>query len=435
MISIAEIKEFGIVGAGGAGFPSYVKLSSPVEIFIVNAAECEPLLHKDKEILLHKTEVFLKGLNECIRLVGAKRCIIGIKGKYENLFRHLKTCCDAQIEIFPLNDYYPAGDEILLTYETTGRVVEAGRLPGTQNVLIHNVETLYNIGKEEPVTTKFITVGGDVKNPMSLEVPIGISFREVIDAAVPNSTDFGVIVGGPMMGCLADSLDEAVTKTTGGLLVFPKDHILIRRFKTAESAKDVTAIGKSACDQCSMCTELCPRNLLGHPIQPHKIMRSLLFSADPFEASALAAHTLFCCECNLCSLVSCPEDLYPAQACIMNKRALMKGKVAYKGEAYNKPHPLIDYRKTPVKKVMAKLDLVRFKNHAPLVDFKHRPKQLKIMLTQHIGAPAEPVVQIGEGVTARQKIGTVGKNLGAEIHSPMDGIVAEVTERYIVIET
>ena len=208
MISVEDIKDYGIVGAGGAGFPAYVKLGSSVEIFIVNAAECEPLLHKDKEILLQKTEMFLKGLEHCIRLVGAKRCIVGIKRKYKDLIRHLETSCGEHIELFPLNDYYPAGDEILLTYETTGRVVEAGALPITQNVLIHNVETILNIGKRAPVTTKFITVAGDVENPVSLEVPIGISFREAIDVAVPKSTEFGVIVGGPMMGELADSLDR-----------------------------------------------------------------------------------------------------------------------------------------------------------------------------------------------------------------------------------
>jgi Na+-translocating ferredoxin:NAD+ oxidoreductase RnfC subunit len=435
MISVEEIKDCGIVGAGGAGFPSYVKLSSQVEIFIVNAAECEPLLHKDKEILSQKTEVFLKGLKDCIRLVGAKRCIIGIKGKHKNLIKYLESCCDDYIEIFPLGDYYPAGDEILLTYETTGRVVKAGALPISQNVLIHNVETIFNIGKQEPVTTKFITVAGDVKTPVSLEVPIGISFREAIEVAVPNPKEFGVIVGGPMMGCLVDSLEQPVTKTTGALLVFPTDHILIQRYATANSVKKVAAIGRSACDQCSMCTELCPRNLIGHPIQPHKAMRMLSFPVDLPETRAMASHTIFCCECNLCSLVSCPEDLYPAQTCINYKRAVMKEKVPYNGEAHNKPHELINYRKTPIKKIMAKLDLAKFKNYAPLVDFAPCPEQLKVMLTQHIGASAKPLVQTGDRVTARQKIGTVGNNLGAEIHSPMDGSVMEVTERYIVIKT
>lgn len=434
MISTREIKENGIVGAGGAGFPAYVKLESKAEIFIVNAAECEPLLHKDKEILLLKTDFFFEGLKQCIRLVGAEKCIIGIKSKYDRVIRHLEGYCNNKINIFPLDDFYPAGDEITLIYETTGRVVEAGTLPITQNVIVHNVETIYNVGRQTPVVSKFITIGGDVKTPVSVEVPIGISFREVLALAQPNSDDFEVIIGGPMMGKIANSIDQPVTKVTGGLLVFPKGHILIKRIKTAGSEKTVTAIGKSACDQCSMCTELCPRNLLGHPIQPHKAMRALAFSHDRVETNMLSAHALFCCECNLCSLISCPEDLYPAQVCMAIKQALMSQNIAYSGGSLNTAHELIGFRRTPIKKIMAKLDLLKFKNKGPLVDYNWQAKHLKLMLRQHIGISAKPVIKTGEAVSANQKIATVGKNLGAEVHSPIDGKITEITKDYILIE-
>ncbi len=434
MISTIEIKENGIVGAGGAGFPAYVKLGNKADIFIVNAAECEPLLHKDKELLMHRTDFFFEGLRQCIRMVGAKRCIIGIKSKYDHVIRHLKGGCNHKISIFPLDDFYPAGDEITLIYETTGRVVGAGALPVTQNVIVHNVETIYNIGRQSPVVSKFVTIGGDVKTPVSVEVPIGISFREVLALSQPNSDDFEVIVGGPMMGRIASSTDQVVTKVTGGLLVFPKEHILIKRMKTAGHEKTVSAIGKSACDQCSMCTELCPRSLLGHPIAPHKAMRDLAFSHAPIETSRLSAHPLFCCECNLCSLVSCPEDLYPAQVCISRKKALMSQKITYSGESLNVAHDLIGFRRTPIKKIMAKLDLLKFKNEGPLVDYHWQARHLKLMLSQHIGVPADPVIKLGQAVSANQKIASVGKNLGAEIHSPIDGKITKITKDYILIE-
>jgi cobalamin reductase len=433
MISTADIKEWGIVGAGGAGFPSYVKLARKAKIIIVNAAECEPLLHKDKEIFQHHSEVFFKGLDQCMALTGAQRCIIGIKAKYTDLINKIRGCCTERVEIFALQDFYPAGDEITLIYETTARVVAAGQLPISEEIVVQNVETIYNVGRSQPVVTTFLTVGGDVARPVSLEVPIGVAFKDVIAQARPKSKAFAVIVGGPMMGCLADDLDRPVTKTTGGLLVFPADHPLIRRYETSSVERQVAFIGKAACDQCAMCTELCPRNLLGHPVQPHLAMRKLIYSRGTFTPDAGEAHTLYCCECNLCTLMACPEGLYPSQVCMYNKRELIQAKVPYEGAALNKAHPLISYRRTPIKKVMARLDLNRFVNQGPLVPFDFQPGNLTILLRQHIGAPAIPQVKVGETVTAYQKIATVGENLGAEIHSPMAGRVREVTDDHIVV--
>lgn len=435
MISTVDIKEWGIVGAGGAGFPTYVKLESKAKIFIVNAAECEPLLHKDKEILEHHTEVFFKGLDQCMALTGAQRCIIGIKAKYADLIQKIQSCCADRAEIFPLQDFYPAGDEITLIYETTARVVAAGQLPISEEIVVQNVETIYNVGRGQPVVTTFLTVGGDVEQPMSLEVPIGVAFKDVIAHARPKSNSFAVIVGGPMMGCLAENLNWPVSKTTGGLLVFPVDHPLIRRYETLSVESQVAFIGKAACDQCAMCTELCPRNLLGHPIQPHIAMRKLLFSKGTFTPDAGEAHTLYCCECNLCTLMACPEGLYPSQVCMFNKRELIQAKVPYEGMALNRAHPLIGYRRTPIKKVMARLGLNRFVNQGPLLPFKFQPETLTILLRQHIGAPAAPLVQAGDRVNAEQKIATVGEKLGAEIHAPSAGQVMEVTESHIVIAT
>ena len=434
MISTADIKEFGIVGGGGAGFPAYVKLSSPARILIINAAECEPLLHKDKEILAAHTEKFFEGVSICRRLLGAERCIIGIKKKYTDLIQKLQDCCKTVAEIFPLGDFYPSGDEITLIFETTGRVVAAGELPITQGIVVQNVETVLNIARRRPVVTKFLTIGGAVHHPITLEAPIGTPFRSLIAQARPTPETFHTVVGGTMMGRLADGLDEPVTKTTGGLIVLPEGHEVIQRIRTAASGKRVTTIGKSACDQCVMCTDLCPRYLLGHPIQPHLAMRSLLFSDGTFKADTTLAHTLFCCECNLCSLISCPEGLYPAQTCILNKRELMQKKMRYSETALNRPHPLIAYRRTPLTKIMARLDLKRFANKGPLVDLTVDPDTLQILLCQHIGTPAEPIVKTGDTVSAYQKIATVGVNLGAEIHSPIAGIVTAVTRHHISID-
>ena len=449
MTTPEQIKELGIVGAGGAGFPTYVKLGSKAEIFIVNAAECEPLLHKDKELLRLKGEIFFKGLLTCLDLTTAKRCIIGVKAKYADVISHLKEICPApeRIEIMELRDFYPIGDEVTLIYETTGRIVAPRALPISQGVIVNNVETIYNIGLGTPLVTKFITVAGDVQRPISVEVPIGISYREVIALAQPKlqgaelsrlEDTVEVIVGGPMMGKLATNLDDPVTKTTGGLLVFQKDHPLIKRFQTAAQENQVNRIGKSACDQCATCSELCPRHLLGHPVEPHKAMRNLMFSSYNTQKATLnlpvQAHTMACAECNLCTLVSCPEGLYPAQRCISSKKEALATKTTFSGGIPDQAHPLIDYRRTPVKKIMTRLALDQFNNKAELVPLSLQPGKLVIRLSQHIGAPAAAIVSAGDEVSQYQKIATVNDKLGAEIHSPVRGRVTAVNDQEIVIE-
>lgn len=427
---VQKVKDAGVVGAGGAGFPTYVKLSTPAEIVLVNAAECEPLLHKDKELLSKRSEQFFKGLQLLMEQVGAERGIIGIKDKHRELIDTLQQQLIDKVDIVPVQDFYPAGDEITLIYETTGRVVEAGSLPGSQGVAVNNVETICNLGTDQPVTSKFLNFAGEVENPVTVEVPIGVSFQELIDFAKPTIADYAVIEGGPMMGKLVTDFSQPVTKTTAALIVLPKEHILVSKFKTLSSQKQVDRIGKAACDQCLLCTELCPRFLLGHPIQPHLAMRSLLFTGS---RKTPELHTHYCCECNLCSFISCPEGLSPSMVCIDNKRRARQLQLSYEGRLDSGVHPMRAYRKTPSKKLKIMLDLKRYRDVGPLVDFTHQPKMLKVALQQHIGQPATSIVNVGDLLERGQKIATVGEGLGCELHAPGNGVVKEVTDQYIVM--
>lgn len=425
---IDRIKEAGIVGAGGAGFPAYVKMTGTAEIALVNAAECEPLLHKDKELLHHKLDYVLKGLRTLMHGVGAARGIIGIKEKHHGLIETLRARIADGIEVIPVRDFYPAGDEITLIFETTGRVVQAGALPGSAGVVVNNVETLYNIGREQPVISKFLNIAGEVARPVTVEVPIGISFQEVIDFAGPLLSSYAVVEGGPMMGRLAKDLSQTVTKTTAALIVLPVDHILIKRLSGLNRQDEVNRIGKAACDQCVLCTELCPRYLLGHPIQPHKAMRSLLFSQ---EEKRPELYTLYCCECNLCSLISCPEGLSPSMVCVDNKRRARAENLTFTGRLDNGVHPMQAYRRTPSKKLKSMLDLNRYTDKGPLTEFDYSPSRLQVQLRQHIGKPAVPLVTVGEQVERGRKIATVGNDLGCEIHAPAAGRISEITDQWI----
>jgi Na+-translocating ferredoxin:NAD+ oxidoreductase RnfC subunit len=423
-ISLDQIAACGVVGAGGAGFPTHVKLNTQAEVVILNAAECEPLLHKDKELLRAYAQDVLSGLATAMQRTRAQRGIVGIKGKYQDVIEQLTPMLPPGIEIKVLSDSYPSGDEFILVYDCVGRIIPPGGLPLDVGTVVLNVETALNVARAQGVTRKFLTVAGAVADPVTIDVPVGITFGECIALAGGAVVDRPMaLVGGVMMGRLARSFDDPVTKTTGGLIVLDESHPLIRRYRNEWPA--IRRIGAAACDQCSFCTELCPRYLLGHPIEPHRAMRSLGFS---LAGEANVAGTLYCCECNLCTMYSCPEDLDPKNVCSQNKQRLLKDKPTSKPEANpNRAALHLENRRAPIKRLITKLGLARFRNVGPLIDRTVEPRRVELPLKQHVGAPAEPVVQVGSrvrvgDVVARPAAGA----LGAVIHASISGQITTV---------
>jgi Na+-translocating ferredoxin:NAD+ oxidoreductase RnfC subunit len=428
--SADRLEELGIVGAGGGGFPAAVKFKTKVSLVIVNAAECEPLLHKDKELLHHHSEPFLRGLRMVMEIVGAREAAIGIKEKYHEIIAALERVVPPGVRVVPLPDVYPAGDEFILVHLVTGRVIPPGGLPKDVDVAVSNVETLINIGLDQPVTHKYLTVAGAVQTPVTLRVPVGITIGEVIEAAGGATvSNIGVLLGGVMMAKPAASLDVPVTKTTGGIIVLPASHKLIERHNAPMI--QVNRIGRSACDQCRFCTEFCPRFLLGHPIQPHRAMQSLGFATG---VDAMVA-TLYCCECNLCSLYACPEDLDPKNVCVQAKPLARERGLTFKGDpASITPHPLAEFRRVPMRRLIARLGLGEFNNVGPLVDHSFSPQKVKILLKQHAGVPAVPVVKCGDQVRVGDLLAAPEQGkLGARVHASIDGVV-KVTGDAVFIE-
>ncbi|HUT11006.1 MAG TPA: 4Fe-4S dicluster domain-containing protein [Thermoguttaceae bacterium] len=438
-ITVQDVAAAGVVGAGGAGFPTHVKLAAEADTVLINAAECEPLLHKDKEVLREYADAVIEGTAAAMRLVKARRGVIGIKEKYGDVIDLLRAKLRGTIEIAPLRDAYPAGDEFILVYDVLGRVIPPGGIPLHVGAVVMNVETTLNVAAASagPVTHKYLSIAGAVAEPVTLRVPIGITLAECVSAAGgPTVPDPNYVVGGVMMGRLEDNHDALVDKTTGGVIVLPEDHVVVRRRR--QEWRQIARIGRSACDQCSFCTELCPRWLLGHPIEPHRAMRSLGFNLVG-EANVIG--TAFCCECNLCSLYSCPEDLDPKNVCTQNKRRLAAEKKRWTDPPFNPRRPELHManRKAPMSRLMAKLGLTQFRNVGPLSDTPLETGKVGIALKQHIGAPCEPVVTVGDRVSAGQVVGrrptTNGKPaLGAPVHASIDGTVTAIEEGVVWIE-
>ena len=417
--AIDRVEEFGIVGAGGGGFPTAVKLKTRASLLIANAAECEPLLHKDKELLHHHAEPFLRGLRMAMQMVGAAQGVVGIKEKYHDIIAALEIQAPTGIKVVPLPDCYPAGDEFILVHMVTGRVITPGGLPKDVDAAVANVETLMNIGLDRPVTHKYLTVAGAVEHPVTLRVPVGITIGEVIAAAGGATvSSFGVLLGGVMMAKPAANLDVPVTKTTGGIVVLPAEHSLIRRHNAPWI--QVQRIGRSACDQCRFCTEFCPRFLLGHPIEPHRAMQSLGFATG---ADSMVS-TLYCCECNLCTMFACPEDLDPKTVCVQNKPFARERGLVFKGAPESiTPNPMAEFRRVPMRRLMARLGLGEFNNTGPLTEHAFAPRKVNILLKQHAGAPSVPVVKTGQRLRVGDLVAAPepGK-LGARIHASIDGV-------------
>jgi len=428
---LSRMASHGIVGAGGGGFPTATKLQAAVPTVIVNGAECEPLLHKDKELMQHMAGPMLRGLATAMAAVSAERGIIGVKDKYHAVIEALTPQLPARVSVLPLRDTYPAGDEFLLVFDATGRVIPPGGLPKDVGAVVLNVETLVNIGLDRPVTHKYLTVAGAVRTPVTVRAPVGLPISGAIAAAGGATADeVTVLLGGAMMARMAADLDEPVTKTLGGLIVLPSSHHLARWYR--QERRHVERIGRSACDQCRFCTDLCPRYLLGHPIEPHAAMRGLGFETplDPMIAGTLA-----CCECNLCSLYACPENLDPKNVCTWAKPLARERGLQWKGQASDvRPHPLADSRRVPMTRLIAKLGLGGFDNTGPL-DARDLPvSRVSLPLKQHAGAPAVPAVAAGARVSPGDLVAAPAPGaLGARIHASIGGVVAS-TEGRIVID-
>ncbi len=432
----ALLKEAGVVGAGGAGFPTYAKLSEKADTLILNCAECEPLLRLHRQVLKLYTYEILSTLNEISKSAGIDRVIIGIKASYKGTVEALKTQIASfeNMNICTLPEVYPAGDEVVLTYEATGRIVPAGQIPLSVGVTVLNVETVYNIYKAmngEPVTHKYVTVIGEIKNPVTVYAPIGTPLENLIKmAGGATIADPAYIIGGPMMGNIG-SASQPVTKTTNAVLVLPKTLPFIQRKQTRVTTDVRRAM--SSCCQCSYCTSLCPRHLLGHPIDPSALMNAAAHSVTSDAAPYLNA--AFCSGCGLCETFSCPQGLSPRALLNTTKVSLRKNGVkSPENPVVRSVDPARPFRMIPLSRVRARLGLDPYNKSAPIIEDEVKTKRLIVALSQHIGAPAVAVVKKGDKVTANQLIASPKDNaLSVGIHSPLNGTVMDVTDKNIII--
>ena len=299
---IEKVKEAGVVGMGGAGFPTHVKLSpkepDKIEFIIANCAECEPYLTADYRRMLENPEELIGGMKIVLRLFDHAKGILGVEDNKPDCIQKLKelTKDEERIEVMPLKTKYPQGGERQLIYATTGREINSKMLPADAGCIVDNVETLVAINRAvkegKPVMDRIFTVTGDaVANPGNFEYCIGMSYAEILEEAGGFKEDpEKMISGGPMMGFAVFSLEIPTTKTSSSLLCFKKDDV---------SASEVTA-----CINCGRCVSVCPEQIV-----PSRLAKMSQFhDSESFEKW----NGMECIECGSCSYI-CPAKRPLAQ--------------------------------------------------------------------------------------------------------------------------
>lgn len=297
------VKEAGIVGLGGAGFPTHVKLTpkdeSAIDTIIVNGAECEPYLTSDYRMMMEEPESIIKGLNVILQLFDNAKGVIGIENNKPEAIKKMTELVkdEPRITVCPLLTKYPQGGERSLIYAVTGRKINSSMLPADAGCIVDNVDTvisIYNaVCKTTPLIRRIITVTGDaIANPQNYSVRTGTSYKELLEASGGFKTEpEKVISGGPMMGQALFNLEIPVTKTSSALTCMTKDEVAVH--------------APSACIRCGRCVSVCPS---------HVVPQMMMDAAERSDIERFTAlNGMECCECGCCTYV-CPAKRPLTQA-------------------------------------------------------------------------------------------------------------------------
>lgn len=430
------MRDAGLVGAGGAGFPSYAKLAGGADTLLINGAECEPLLYTDYVILKNEAELVVAGIEAVLDDLGIPKAYLAIK---KHTAKRLSLSdgepLSGRVAVRVLGDVYPTGDEISLIHEALGRTVKPGKLPISSGVIVYNVETMYNLGRlvryGEPVTEKWLTVGGNIDTPTVVKVPVGTKVSKLLERlGIKIPEGHTLIDGGPSMGKIVSLTTAVVTKTTKGLLILPDTSRAVESKLINE--KMAVARAETACCQCTRCTDMCPRNLLGYPLEPHKMVRTAMGAAKVMPRMVISA--TLCCGCGICENLACSQGISP-KAVINNYKALLReNKIRYLSEEDVNPAPEREYRRIPSKKWADALGIARFDRVAEYMGRLDGFGYAELQLGKHIGLPSVALVSDGDTVKKNDMVARGGDGLSVAQHAPFDGVVRVLADKIIITE-
>lgn len=430
------MKEAGIVGAGGAGFPAYAKLAPGADILLVNGAECEPLLYTDYIILSREMPMVLVGIKAVLEYADIPCALLCVKehtAKRLNLKDGEKLADRISLKTLP--DVYPMGDEISLIYQATGRIVKPGNLPITAGVIVYNAETLYNVAAavkfSAKVTMKWLTIGGNIPEAIVVRVPVGTPVSELFAKySIKIPEEHVVLDGGPSMGKIIDPERAVVTKTTKALLILPEASEAVQS-KLLDADKSV-ARAETACCQCTRCTDMCPRALLGYPLEPHKMVRTAKQAAEISPAMVLSAS--LCCGCGVCESLACCQGISPKAVIAHYKDVLAKNKLRYVGKGEVSALPEREYRMIPSSRWAGVLGVGKYDKMPVFKGENTDFDRVEIYLKQHIGAPSKAIVADGQKVERGDKIAESADGLSLPQYASVSGYATVCEGEKIIID-
>lgn len=438
MSLVDSVRDAGIIGCGGAGFPTHVKIDSKASQVFANGAECEPLLNSDQRIMEHQADELIEGLALIMKHVGAGKGYVGLKKTYKDSIAALTVAIKKagfNIELGLLDSCYPSGDEHIMITDLTGKIVPEGGIPLQVSALVSNVLTMVQVAqaaKGQPVTERAVTLVGEIFKPQVVNVAIGTPIRDLIEFAIPlvPVEDMVVIAGGPMMGPIVN-IDDVVNKTTSGLLFLHKDHPLVQIRSIPMDAMVRRSV--AACCQCRMCTDACSRYMQGHDIEPHLMMRVLAYKMDTPTRGMTSA--FICSQCGLCEF-ACPMDLSPKRAyadILKNLRAA--GLKNPHTKTPLEPHEFREFRKIAKDRLTKRYGLTKYDSHDLRLTQFPTPPVVRLSLTQAIGVPSKPVVAMGDKVVKGTLIAKIPEGkLGSMLHASIDGTITDISDEHITIE-
>ncbi len=436
------IRRYGIVEEEpGEKLPLHKKLSTMknVDTIIINGTGFEPLVECDRYLLKTESPRIIKGIEFLAERLGAERSFIALNEKYRNAYeiftRALRNRDDVKA-VF-VQDFYPSGDERVLVYEITGRIVPEGGSTLDAGCIVMNVDTVFDIwnafSEQIPVTRVFLSCAGELKYPSIVHAHIGTTIGEIISLCGGSTVeDYVTVIGGPLRGYVETDFDAPVGMGTKSVLVLPREHEIVERLTLPLEV--TVSRSKAQSYLWTFCTDFCPLHLLGYGIDPSTIMRQITYNLHDAPVSVLNG-VFLCSGCGICDMHSGALFFSPSAVnSALRRRLREEGFTPTFSGIIPSVNEMREWRKVPRSKVMERLRISRYGNVQFQRCLETDPSRVEIMLVQGPDIRLKPVVAVGERVAERSLIAEAPPHDGgANVHASIDGRVIYLDEERIII--
>ncbi len=437
-----RMRNAGVVGTDKFAVPTYVKLSSKADLVIANGAESEPLLHSEKSLLYEKPGLIIDGIKIAMEATGALKAVIAVRSSEKERMSYLSALLkeEEDIDLFFLEDFYPSGDDPILVYEVTKKLIPEGKTPLDEGIVVEKLLSfawMYQGYHGKPVTERPISVVGEVQKPQVSWFPIGTLYKDVLKSAGGTTLDLKdavVFDGGPLQGEIVKDLNVGIGKNTSAVMVLPKDH-KVSKVKM-KSLEEMILQNQGVSGDSSMMEDLCPRYQLGYDIHPSEVMKSFHFPLTMKSATLSSAY--LCNDCSLCEFVGSstlnesPRLVYSEFLKGLARQG--KKKPLESSKKIKKVRSNYEYNKVSCSHLTRRIQVEKYDSFNRSILPKTNPQKVRVPVTRHKGTPAQPVVVEGQSLRMGDVIAfSPPGELGTTYHASIPGRVSEVNDHWIEI--